>query len=84
MPLGAYQDNNNQVTVYLNGKEIGARTISGENNGQALHFYVNEEDVIDGRNILTIRSELWDVSLIGNDESRTLGIPLESVHFAPV
>lgn len=84
MPLGAYQDNNNQVTVYLNGRELGARTISGENNGQALHFYVNEEDVIDGRNILTIRSELWDVSLIGNDESRTLGIPLESVHFAPV
>ena len=68
MPLGAYRDNNNQVTVYLNGREIGARTISGENNGQALQFYVNEEDV----------------TLIGNDESRILGIPLESVHFAPV
>jgi hypothetical protein len=71
------------VTLFMNGEEIGTQTISEANNGQPLHFEIKSEQIEDGENILEIQSPLWSASLSNPVDSRQLGIALQSIRFSP-
>lgn len=71
------------VTLFMNGEEIGTQTISAANNGEPLHFEIKSEQIEDGENILEIQSPLWNASLSNPVDSRQLGIALQSIRFSP-
>ena len=72
-----------EVTLLLNGEEIGTQAITQENNGQPLHFSAEEDQVLEGENILEIRAPLWSASLANPNDDRELGIAFSSVRFSP-
>lgn len=83
LPLDSIDGAQVEVTVLLNGEEIGTQAINSDNNGQPLSFAVPEELIEDGSNLLEIRSPLWPASAVSPGDDRYLGIPIESVAFAP-
>ena len=70
------------VSVYINGIKIGDAELTQENNGADLTFEIDEKDVADGNNIISIQCELWDISDINPDDTRSVSIPVKSVVFA--
>ncbi|MBQ9894453.1 MAG: hypothetical protein IJM38_03610 [Ruminococcus sp.] len=84
LPLTEMGKDEVEVTVFLNGEKVGTDSITRENNGQPLHYEVPEELVNDSENILEITVPLWNASVINPDDSRDLGIPINSVQFVPV
>ena len=77
------EDEVKYLTVTLNGEEIGTQEITQSNNGQPLHFSADEDQVLDGKNVLEIRSPLWSASLANPNDDRELGIAFSSVRFSP-
>jgi len=84
IPLDKIGKDKIEVTLLLNGEEIGTQAITQENNGQPLRFTAEEDQVLEGENILEIRSPLWSASLSNPNDDRELGIPVSSVRFSPV
>ena len=82
MPLDKIGDDSVEVTLLLNGGEVGTQSITPGNNGEPLHFSVDRELVKDGENILTICSPLWSASLSNPVDDRQLGIPVQSIRFS--
>ena len=84
LPLDKIGIDKAEVTLLLNGREIGTQAITPENNGEPLHFSLKKELVNDGENILYISSPLWKAALSNPADGRTLGIPFRAVRFEAV
>ena len=82
MPLEELGTDKVEVTLLLNGKEIGTQAVTAENNGGVLSFSADEELVKDGENILTICCPLWSASVSNPVDNRELGFPFKSVRFS--
>ena len=84
LPLEKMNKHKAEVTMLLNGKEIGTDYVTSDTQAVTLHFSADSGLFNDGENILTIRSQLWKASLSNPADGRKLGIPLRSVRFIPV
>lgn len=84
IPLSALDDGIEDMSICIDGKEVATAQITEENNGQPLRFEIDEKYLEDGENVVTIRSELWEASSINPQDTRILGIPIESIMFEPV
>ena len=84
LPLTEMGKDELEVTVYLNGKKVGTDAITRKNNGQPLHYHVPEDMIKESDNVLKIKAELWNASVINPNDNRDLGIPINSVQFVPV
>lgn len=81
VPLGTIGYDELEVTMYLNGKKFGTQTIRKTEKIEPLNFELPGGYVVDGENILEIRSPIWKASKINPNDTRELGIPIQSVQF---
>ena len=65
--------------MYLNGKEFGEQKITQTETIVPLNFELPAEYVREGENTLEIRTPLWKASKINPNDTRELGIPIQSV-----
>ncbi|MBQ8298234.1 MAG: hypothetical protein IJX77_10680 [Ruminococcus sp.] len=84
VPLEALGMEELEVTVYVNGEKAGESAVTPENNGGSMTFELDGEDIIDGENIITLETELWNVADVNPADTRTVSIPLESIMFTAV
>ncbi len=83
VPLDKIGRDKLEVTLFLDGEEIGTQFITPENNGKELKFEVDADMINDGENILEIHCPVWEAALSNPVDTRTLGIPLKAVRFSP-
>lgn len=83
IPLDKIGRDKLEVTLLLDGEEIGTQFITPENNGKELKFEVDADMIKDGNNILEIKCPVWKAALSNPVDTRTLGIPLKTVRFSP-
>lgn len=82
LPLDKIGTDSIEVTLFMNGEELGTQTITPENNGEPLCFRVDSSVIEDGANLLEIQSPLWNASAANPADPRQLGIPIKSVRFS--
>ena len=83
VPLEKIGTDSIEVTLLLDGEEVGTQFITAENNGKTLSFEVDADMINDGENILEIHTPVWKAAVNNPADTRTLGIPLKSVQFSP-
>ena len=81
IPLGTIGCDEIEVKMYLNGKEFGEQKITQTETIVPLNFELPAEYVREGENTLEIRTPLWKASKINPNDTRELGIPIQSVQF---
>ena len=85
VPLGVTGYDEIEVTMYLNGKKLpDTQKITSSDTLAPLHFDLPARYINDGENTLEIRTPLWKASTINAEDSRELGIPIQSVQFVSV
>lgn len=72
MPLDEKTFDNYEITLLLNDKEIGTRTVTAGSSIKELHFSVNKDTVNDGENILYIKSRLRKAKMLGFEHYKEL------------
>lgn len=83
VPLEKIGTDSIEVTLLLDGEEVGTQFITAENNGKTLSFEVDADMINDGENILEIHTPVWKAAVNNPADTRTLGIPLKAVRFSP-
>lgn len=83
LPLDKIGTDKFEVSLLLDGEEVGTQFITAENNGKTLEFEVDADMIKDGKNILEIHSSLWKAAVNNPADTRTLGIPIRSIRFSP-
>ena len=83
LPLDKIGTDKFEVSLLLDGEEVGTQFITAENNGKTLEFKVDADMIKDGKNILEIHSPVWKAAVNNPADTRTLGIPIRSIRFSP-
>lgn len=72
------------VRLLVNGRYTDTKVITEQNNGQSLTFRIPAKYLQDGSNLIGFETDLWRASVINPQDSRMLGIPLQSMEFEKI
>lgn len=81
IPLKEINKNSLKINLYVNGIFADSSEINSVTNGDAISFDISEDYFEDGANTITLETELWNASAVNSDDTRILGIPVESLEF---
>jgi len=81
IPLKEIGKNKMRVNLYVNGSFADSSYINSDTNGSTIYFDIDEKYIENGSNILTFETDIWSASAVNPDDTRMLGIPVESLSF---
>lgn len=81
IPLNIQPDQTVKATVSINNHLLTEYQIDSSNNGQPIVVSIPEQFVEDGENIITLNVPLWSVADVNPNDTRMLGIAIESLQF---
>ncbi|MDE6707526.1 MAG: hypothetical protein K2K06_05780 [Oscillospiraceae bacterium] len=69
------------VRLVINGSIVDTQIISDSNNGKSLVFKIPARYLQDGSNAIGFQTDIWEASIINQQDTRIVGIPIQSMVF---
>lgn len=84
IPLDKLNLSEYSAEIYINDIYLGELIISSDDSSDLYYFDIAEGNMMNGNNTVSIKcDQLWSPSEYGSQDSRMLGICVESISFAP-
>lgn len=81
IPLEELNIDSYSIEVFLNNDYLTTMTVNRENNGKELCFKISEEQIRQGKNMITFKSQMWSPKEYGAKDERKLGFAFHKMIF---
>lgn len=81
IPLEELKIDNYPIEVYLNKNYLTTLVVDRENNGKELCFKISKEQMNQGKNVFTFKSQMWSPKEYGAKDERKLGFAFHKMIF---